>query len=141
MQLSDMHCVKSIRIRSFFGLYFPTFELNTNKYSAPLCIKSKRGKIRVRKIPNKSTFQASIFFLFYFFYLSFLSRTLLNHRTAGEGGRHFFNSSLPLPPASQILTHQPGITAESSPLHIANSRTRTANFWFPSASREPLSTK
>ena len=27
------------------------------------------------------------------------------------------------------------ITAESSPLHIAGSRTRTGNLWFPSASR------
>ena len=31
------------------------------------------------------------------------------------------------------------ITAESSPLHIANSRTRTGNLWFPSANRQPLS--
>ena len=27
------------------------------------------------------------------------------------------------------------VTAESSPLHIASSRTRTGNLWFPSASR------
>ena len=33
----------------------------------------------------------------------------------------FFNSSLPLPPASQTLRR--AITAESSPLHIANSQT------------------
>ena len=26
------HCVKSVRIRSYSGLYFPTFELNTGKY-------------------------------------------------------------------------------------------------------------
>ena len=44
----------------------------------------------------------------FFFYLGFLSRTFTNHRTAGEGGGHFFNFSLPLPPASQTLTHQPG---------------------------------
>ena len=31
------------------------------------------------------------------------------------------------------------ITAESSPLYIASSRTRTGNLWFPSASHEPLS--
>ena len=28
-----------------------------------------------------------------------------NHPTAGEGGGHFLNSSLPLPPASQTLRH------------------------------------
>ena len=42
---------------------------------------------------------------FFFFYLDFLSRPFTNHRTAGEGGGHFFNSSLPLPPASQTLRH------------------------------------
>ena len=46
--------------------------------------------------------------IIFFFYLGFLSRTFTNLRTAGEGGGHFFNSSLPLPPASQTLRHQPG---------------------------------
>ena len=41
----------------------------------------------------------------FFFYLGFLSRPFTNHRTAGEGGGHFFNSSLPLLPASQTLRH------------------------------------
>ena len=39
----------------------------------------------------------------FFFYLGFLLRTFTNHRTAGEGGRHFFNSSLAIPPTSQTL--------------------------------------
>ena len=51
----------------------------------------------------------------------FLSRTFTNHRTAGEGAGHLLDSPLRLPTASQTL-HQ-GITAESSPLHIASSRT------------------
>ena len=41
----------------------------------------------------------------FFFYLDFLSRPFTNHRTAGEWGGHFFNSSLPLPLASQTLRH------------------------------------
>ena len=61
-----------------------------------------------------------------FFYLGFLSRLFTNHRTAGEGRGHFFNSSLPLSPA---LLSSWAITAESSPLHIAGSRTRTVNLW------------
>ena len=32
-----------------------------------------------------------------------------------------------------------GITAQSSPLHIADSRTRTGKIWFPSASCQPPS--
>ena len=43
--------------------------------------------------------------LFLFFYLALLSPTFTNYRTAGEGGGHFFNSSLSLPPASQTLRH------------------------------------
>ena len=39
------------------------------------------------------------------FYLGFVSGTFTNHRTAGEEGGHSFNSSLPLPPASQTLRH------------------------------------
>ena len=45
------------------------------------------------------------FFFFFFFYLGFLSRTFTIHGTAGEGGGYLFNSSLPLPPASQTLRH------------------------------------
>ena len=35
----------------------------------------------------------------FFFYLGFLSRPFTNHRSAGEGGGHFSNSSLQLPTA------------------------------------------
>ena len=34
----NIHCVKSVRIRSFFGPYFPAFELNMERYSVSLCI-------------------------------------------------------------------------------------------------------
>ena len=75
-----------------------------------------------------------------FFFLSgFSLRTFTIHRTAGEGGSDFFNPFLPLPPSSQTLRHQPAITPESSPLYIASSQTRTGDFWFPSASCQPLS--
>ena len=38
-------------------------------------------------------------------------------------------------PLHRHLDISRAITAESSPLHIAGSRTRTGNLWFPSASR------
>ena len=44
-----------------------------------------------------------LFCFVFFYYLGFLPRTFTNYSTAGEGGGHSFNSSLPLPPASQIL--------------------------------------
>ena len=39
------------------------------------------------------------------------------------------------PPLHRHLDISRAITPESSPLHIASSRTRTGNLWFPSASR------
>ena len=45
------------------------------------------------------------FFFFFFFYLGFVSRTFTIHGTGGEGGGYLFNSTLPLPPASQTLRH------------------------------------
>ena len=54
------------------------------------------------------------------FYLGFLSQTFTIHRKSGDGREYLFNSSLPLPPASQTDISQ-AITAESSPLHIASS--------------------
>ena len=44
----------------------------------------------------------------YFFYLAFLSKTFKNHRAAGKGGWHLFNSSLHLSPVSQTLSHLAG---------------------------------
>ena len=43
----------------------------------------------------------------YFFYVGFLLPTFTNHKTAEEGGGNFINSSLPPPPASKTVRHQP----------------------------------
>ena len=52
------HYVKSVRIRSLSGLYFPTVVLNTEKYGLSLRIQSECGKIQTRKTPNTDTFHA-----------------------------------------------------------------------------------
>ena len=44
-------------------------------------------------------------FIFFVFYLGFLLQPFTNYRTVGEEGGHSFNSSWPLPPASQALRH------------------------------------
>ena len=49
--------------------------------------------------------EVNLNFLILFFYLGFLSQKFTIHRTAGEQGGYFFNSSLPFPPASQTLRH------------------------------------
>ena len=101
---------------------------------------------KIRVLKSFAIYCKQVFFCEYckifkntvFFCLGFLSRPFTNYRTTGEGGGHFINSSLPLPPASQVLHISRAITAESSPLHIGSSQTQTGNLWFPSASRSPL---
>ena len=53
-----LHCVKSVLIRSFSGLYFPAFGLITERYGVSLRIQSECGKIRTRKTPNTDIFHA-----------------------------------------------------------------------------------
>ena len=65
-------------------------------------------KMSTEKLPEKLERFLNLVFFVFFFYLGFLSRTftiLSRTFTAGEVGGHLFNSSLPLPPASQTLRH------------------------------------
>ena len=55
-----MHCLKSVRIRSFSGPYFPAFELNTEIYRVNLCIWSECGKIRTRKLHIRTLFTCDV---------------------------------------------------------------------------------
>ena len=81
----------------------------------------------LKYIARKSLYDSEV--LSIFFYLGFLSQTFTNHRIAGQGGGHSFNSSLLLPPASQTLTHQPSDYCRQ--LTSAHSQQ-------PDSNREPL---
>ena len=48
----ENHCVKTVRIQSFSGPYFPALRLNTKKYFISLRIQSECGKIQTSKTPN-----------------------------------------------------------------------------------------
>ena len=50
------HCVKSVRIRSYPGPFFPAFGLNTERYYASLRIQSECGKMRTTITPNMNFF-------------------------------------------------------------------------------------
>ena len=54
--MRNFHCAKSVRIRSFSGLYFLIFELNTEIYSVNLGIQSECQEMRTRKTKNMDTF-------------------------------------------------------------------------------------
>ena len=56
--LNMYHCVKSVRIQSYSGPYFPAFRLNTERYFVSLRILYEYGKIRTRITPNTDTFHA-----------------------------------------------------------------------------------
>ena len=53
-----LHCVKSVRIQSYSGPYFPTFGLNKERYGISPRIQAKWGKKRTRIIPNTDSFYA-----------------------------------------------------------------------------------
>ena len=57
-QGANQHCVKSVRIRSYPGPYFPAFGLNAKRYSVSLRIQSECGEMRTRITPNTDTFYA-----------------------------------------------------------------------------------
>ena len=60
LNISYVHCVKSVRIRSYSGPYFTAFGLNTERYGVSLRIQSNCGKIRTRINPNTDTFYAVV---------------------------------------------------------------------------------
>ena len=66
LKMKEIHCVKSVRVRSYFGFHFPAFELNTERYGylreISLRVQSKCRKIRSRITPNTDTFDAVILF-------------------------------------------------------------------------------
>ena len=74
----------------------------------------------------------------FFFFFSILVFFHEHSRFTGQQGKGEGIYLTPLyhfHPLHGHLDISRAITAESSPLHIAGSRTRTGNLWFPSASR------
>ena len=87
---------------------YTLFSIN-NTFISNACLKLAKNQANAKQYPEAElllfeNYSHSSYALF-FFCRGFLSRPFTNHRTAGEGGRHFFNSSLSLPPASQTLRH------------------------------------
>ena len=54
--LQYSHCLRSVRIRGYSGLYFPSFGLNTEKYIVSLRIQAEYEKIRTIITLNTDTF-------------------------------------------------------------------------------------
>ena len=75
-----------------------TFTLQGNKrlYPSESNACELYGNAKLHNLPALGTVDC-------FFYVGFLSPALMIHRAVGEGGGYFFNSSVPLPSASQTL--------------------------------------
>ena len=71
---TENYCARSkyrpskVRIRSYYGPYFPRIRPDTDRYSVSLCIQSKCGKIRTR-----ITATTDIFYEMKFKYVNILS--------------------------------------------------------------------
>ena len=79
-----------------------------------------------------------------FFFLSGFSFTHIHNSQdssevcvwgGGGGGGYNLTPLYHFQPLHRHLDIRRAMTAESSPLHIASSQTRTGNLWFPSTSR------
>ena len=68
----QLHCVKSVRICSYSGLYFPAFGLNTETYFVSLRIQFDCGTIRTRITPNTGTFYAVLLCEVKFIFVEFM---------------------------------------------------------------------
>ena len=62
MKFWSIHSIKSVRIRSYSGLHFPSFGLNTET----LRIESECGKMQTRITLNTDTFHAVMIIVFCF---------------------------------------------------------------------------
>ena len=82
------------------SLSFPFLSLCLSFFSLLVCLFVLRMTRRVHYLLYVTAMIIELFF-----YLGFLLRTFMIHRTSGEGKDYFLNSSLPIPPTSQTITH------------------------------------
>ena len=80
-----------------------------------------------------------LFFLFFLFIWVFFHELSQITGLQGKGESISLTPHYHFHPLHRHLDISRAITAESSPLHIASSRTRTGNLWF--SERKPLTTK
>ena len=70
LNLIESHCVKYVRIRSFSGLYFPEFGLNTARHEDLSVFSLNAGKYGPEKLRIRTLFHAMSGFLKCFFLLT-----------------------------------------------------------------------
>ena len=133
LSLTDIDFCKPVVIHAFhwnFNLCLLIFLKEKKLVSNALILLSK-DSVKYSTFCSSSFF-CFILFCFVFFYLGLLSRTFMIHRTTGEEEVIYLSPVYHLHPLHRHLVHRhldisQEITAESSPLLIASSRTRIGN--------------
>ena len=126
----NIHLTKMAKIKSLPNTYFSVI---------PKWVRQGVKLSRNKRNPSRMIPMLSLKMSF-FFHLGFLF-----HEHSQITGLQGKGEGIPLTPHYHFhplhrrLDISRAITAESSPLHVASSRTQTSNLWFPSASRKPLS--
>ena len=110
MQQISFPYVRELAVK-FLSFYDCTFTV-----SITLSLKSRAETIHL--LNYLKTYSRT--YLYFFFYVSFLSRTFTNHRTAGEGKGISLTPHYHFHPLHRHLDISWAITAESSLLHIAS---------------------
>ena len=107
--IAGTHCLKSVRIRSYSGSYFPAFGLNTERFRRSLRIESECGKMRTRITPNMDTFHSVTFFIvghilaaFYYGYL--ITQIPGGYIAARFGGKNLFGIAILLSAMLTLIT-------------------------------------
>ena len=93
-------------------------------------------RIYITKRNCRAKNNSLVIFLFFFFFIwVFFHEHSRFTGQQGKGKGIYLTPLYHFHPLHRHLDSSRAITAESSPLHIASSRTRTGILWFPSASR------
>ena len=109
--------------------------LNQRKLSLKLVgKKDKNNLLNETEILSIRALIRQFFFFFFSIWVFFHEHSRITG-LQGKGEGISLTPHYHFHPLHRQLNISRAITAESSPLHIASSRTRTGNLWFPSASR------
>ena len=116
----------ALPIENFIMTFWKTNRL-TQKYIG-------KSKLGFANDTNIYVSQNLTFFFFFSIWVFFHEHSQFTGQQ-GKGEGIYLTPLYHFHPLHRHLDISRAITAESSPLHIAGSRTRTGNIWFPSASR------
>ena len=128
---------KTLKSSSFFYKSSLTFDSIEMKISKNLTLGSKKLDIVIFVLDflGKMLFNDQFFLNRFLFLFGFSFTTIHDSQHSRGSGAISLTPLYHFHPIHRHLDISREVTADSSRLHIANSRNRTGNLWFPNASR------